>query len=161
MGLTRFMKAGLGLVTALIALFVALGGTAGASEQATVPLAKRALVADNAKKLNGLTANQLGGAVVTVALKESPAGPRPASTAAALVVVKTVPFAVGPEAEQVVTATCDAGTKAIGGGFTNPTSALVLSAGSFPTTDGAGWTEDLVNVDSSAASGNVVVTCLK
>ena len=43
-------------VIAMIALFVALGGTAGAVVTATVPLAKRALVADNAKKLNGVTA---------------------------------------------------------------------------------------------------------
>ena len=41
-------------VVAMIALFVALGGTAGAVVSAAVPLAKRALVADNAKKLGGL-----------------------------------------------------------------------------------------------------------
>ena len=44
---------------ALMALFVALGGTAGAAEQAAVPLAKRALLADNAKKLGGFTAVQV------------------------------------------------------------------------------------------------------
>ena len=38
------------LVIAMIALFVALGGTAGAVVTAAVPLAKRALVADNAKR---------------------------------------------------------------------------------------------------------------
>src|SRR5688572_32193001 len=37
------------LVVATIALFVALGGTAGAVGSAAVPLAKRALVADKAK----------------------------------------------------------------------------------------------------------------
>ena len=39
------------LVVATIALFVALGGSAGAVVTAAVPLAKRALVADNAKKV--------------------------------------------------------------------------------------------------------------
>jgi len=149
-------------VIAMIALFVALGGTAGAVVTATVPLAKRALVADNAKKLNGVTAAQLGGAAVQVALKQSPAGPRPASTVAGLISSKTVPFSASPEAEQVVTATCDAGSKAVGGGFSNPTAALVVSAGSFATTDGAGWTEDLLNLSSSTpASGTVVVMCMK
>jgi hypothetical protein len=71
------------LVVATVALFVALGGTAGAVVTAAVPLAKRALVADNAKKVGGLTAVQLGSAAAQagakVALSESPAGPRPAS----------------------------------------------------------------------------------
>ena len=53
-------------VVAMVALFVALGGTAGAVVTAAVPLAKRALVADNAKKVGGLTAElagpQFGGA---------------------------------------------------------------------------------------------------
>ncbi len=154
------------LVVAMIALFVALGGTAGAVVTAAVPLAKRALVADNAKKVGGLTATQLGGAAATAgakaALSESPAGPRPASTAASLVTTKSVPFSVAQGSEQIVTATCDAGSKAVGGGFNNPTNALVLSAGSSATADGAGWTEDLVNVSSSiAGSGTVVAMCLK
>ena len=150
-------------VVAMVALFLALGGTAGAVVTAAVPLAKRALVADNAKKVGGLTAGQLGGAAVQVALKESPAGPRPASTAAGLITTKSVPFSVAPQGgEQVVTATCDAGSKATGGGFNNPTSALVLSASSFATADGAGWTEDLVNLSSSTTgSGTVIVMCMK
>jgi hypothetical protein len=44
---------------ALLALFVALGGTAVAAN--VVPLAKRALVADNAKKVGGLTARRTRG----------------------------------------------------------------------------------------------------
>jgi hypothetical protein len=47
------------LVVGAIALFVALGGTAGAVATGTVPLAKRALAADNARKLDGLTATQI------------------------------------------------------------------------------------------------------
>ena len=56
------------LVIALAALFVSLGGTAVAA--GVVPLAKRALVADNAKKLGGQTPAQL-----TAAAAKQP-GPR-------------------------------------------------------------------------------------
>jgi hypothetical protein len=151
------------LVVAMIALFVALGGTAGAVVTAAVPLAKRALVADNAKKLGGQTAAQIAAQGAKAAVTLSPAGAREASTAAALVTTKSAPFSVGPQGgEQVVTATCDAGSKAVGGGFSNPTSALVISAGSFATADGTGWTEDLINLSSSTTgSGTVVAQCLK
>ena len=155
-------KGAAAFAVALIALFVALAGTAGASEHAAVPLAKRALVADNAKKLGGFTAAQIAATGAKAAVTLSPAGARPASTAASLVTVKSVPFTASPGAEQVITAACDAGSKALGGGFSNPTSALVVSAGSFATTDGGGWTEDLVNLSASTtATGTVVVTCLK
>ena len=48
-----------GLVIAILALFGALAGTANAVVDAAVPLARRALVADNAKKLNGQTARKV------------------------------------------------------------------------------------------------------
>jgi hypothetical protein len=149
-------------VVGMIALFVALGGTAGAVVTAAVPLAKRALVADNAKKVGGVSAAQLGGAAVQAALRQSPAGARPASTAASLAVSKSAPFNLAADTEQVVTASCDAGSKAMGGGFNNPTNALVISAGSYATSDGSGWSEDLINLSSSTAgSGTVVAMCLK
>jgi hypothetical protein len=56
------------LVVAMLALLVALGGTAGAVVTAAVPLAKRALsadrakvalVAENAKKVDGQTVSQI------------------------------------------------------------------------------------------------------
>ena len=49
------------LVVSTVALFVALGGTAGAVVTQAVPLAKRALVAENAKKLGGQTPAQVPG----------------------------------------------------------------------------------------------------
>jgi len=49
------------LVIAVLALFVALSGTAVAA--GVVPLAKRALVADNAKKLNGLSAGAIAAGI--------------------------------------------------------------------------------------------------
>lgn len=47
------------LVIAVLALFVALAGTANAVVEAAVPLARRALVAENAKKLNGQKARAI------------------------------------------------------------------------------------------------------
>ena len=148
-------------VVAMVALFLALGGTAGAVVTAAVPLAKRALVADNAKKVGGLTAGQLGGAAVAVALKESPAGPRPASTAAGLVSIKSAPFALAANGQGAFTATCDAGQKAISGGFTNPVGAL-SRFDTVPTSDGTGWSIYLVEATGSASAVGVVqAICLK
>ncbi len=148
-------------VIAMIALFVALGGTAGAVVTAAVPLAKRALVADNAKKLNGVTAGQLGGAAVQLALKQSPAGPRPASTAASLIAVKSAPFALTADGQAAFTATCDSGQKAISGGYTNPVG-VAVSFDTGPTSDGSGWSIYLVEASgTSAAAGLVQVVCLK
>jgi hypothetical protein len=162
MNVFRMKRPSPAFVVAMIALFVGLGGTAGAVATQAVPLAKRALVADNAKKLGGQTSAQITSRAVQQAVQQASAAPGPASTAAGLVTTKSVPFSVAPEDEQIITATCDAGSKAVGGGFSNPTSALVLSAGSFVTADGAGWTEDLVNVSSSSSgAGIVVVQCLK
>ena len=69
------------LVIATVALFIALGGSAGAVVTAAVPLAKRALVADNAKKVGGQTPAEIAAAAAT--------RPGPASTAAGLVTIKT------------------------------------------------------------------------
>jgi len=155
----RFKKPTPAFVVAIIALFVALGGTAGAVVT-VVPLAKRALVADNAKKVNGLTAVQVAKAgataAVTVVAQALPAA------ATGLISTQSGSFSLAAGAEQTVTVPCGAGGKALGGGFSNPTTALVVSAGSTPTSDGSGWSEDLINLDkSTAASGTVVATCLK
>jgi hypothetical protein len=156
------------MVVATTALFVALTGGAIAAQQAIPPLAKnathakladhakvadRATTAANALKLGGKTADQIVASV--------PAPP-PVSSVASLASSVPVNFSLNPSVEQNVTATCPAGSKAMGGGFSNPTNALVLSAGSFPTADGGGWTEDLINASSSTAgSGQVFATCLK
>ena len=148
-----------GLVVALVALFFALGGTAGAVVTATVPLAKRALVADNAKKVGGVTAAQLGGAAVQLALRESPAGARPASTAAGLVTIKTGTASLAADAEGEFTVSCDAGQKVVGGGFTS--NGAVFSFDSFPASDTA-WRLYLANGSPSAgASITLYATCLR
>ena len=147
------------LVVAMVALFVALGGTAGAVVTAAVPFAKRALVADNAKKLNGVTAGQLGSAAVQVALKESPAGPRPASTAAGLVTIKTGTASLAANGEGEFTASCDAGQKVMGGGFTSD--GAVFNFDSYPASDTA-WRLYLANASESAgASITLYATCVR
>src|SRR5262245_10793009 len=95
------------LVVAMIALFVALGGTAGAVVTAAVPLAKRALVADNAKKLGGQTASQITSQAATQAA--TVAGP--ASTAASLVSTKTQSVQLGAGGGQAFQLACDTGQK--------------------------------------------------
>ena len=83
------------MAVALAALFVALSGTAVA---AGVPaLAKRALVADNAKKLGGKTPAALLATAKQQAVRRlQPCRlPGPASTAVGLIAVKKSVFALG------------------------------------------------------------------
>jgi hypothetical protein len=142
-------------VVAMIALFVALGGTAGAVVTATVPLAKRALTADNAKKLGGQTPTQL----MSQASRAAQA-PGPASTASALVTIKSAPFALPAGEQGEFSAACDAGQKAIGGGYDNP-AGTAFSVDTRPTSNGASWTIYLLATDDSAAIGNVYAVCLR
>jgi hypothetical protein len=139
-------------VVAMIALFVALGGTAGAVAVQAVPLAKRALTADNAKKLGGQTSAQI--------TSKAARAPGPASTANGLVTVKTAPFAIPAGQQGEFTATCDAGQKAIGGGYDNP-AGTAFSFDTRPTSNGSAWSVYLVAGDSSAAIGNIFAVCLR
>jgi hypothetical protein len=142
------------MVVALLALFVALSGTAVAA--GIVPLAKRALVADNAKKVGGSSLAQL-----TAAAQQAASQPGPASTANSLITIKTAPWSLNGGAQNNFTTPCDAGQKAISGGFDNP-SGDALGFDTRPTADGSGWQLYLVNLSSSAgASGTVYAVCLK
>jgi hypothetical protein len=155
------------MVVAMVALFVALTGGAIAARQAIPPLAQNAnhaKLADRAKvATTALNASKLGGKTAAQIVASVPAPPPPTVTSvASLVSSVPVNWSLNQASEQNVTASCPAGSKAMGGGFSNPTNALVVSAGSFPTADGAGWTEDLINLSSSTTgSGQVFVTCLK
>ena len=134
------------LVIAVLALFVALSGSAVAA--GIVPLAS---LANNAKKLQGKTAVQVAAL--------APA--KPATSAAGLVAVKSAPWSLGGDQENTFTVACDAGQKASGGGYDNP-SGVALAFDSKPGSDGASWSVDEANLSSSAgASGNVYVVCVK
>jgi hypothetical protein len=174
------------LVVASLALFVALTGTAVSA--GIVPLAKRARVADNAKKLGGKTraqivatpgpATTLGGKTADeIAATPGPADtlngksadqiaatPGPASTAAGLVTERTAAWSLGPDAEGDFAVSCASGEKVVGGGYDDSTlgnaPALVLE--SRPSADATAWRVYLANLSSSnTSSGAVFALCLK
>ncbi len=152
------------LVVAMAALLFALGGTAGAVVTQAVPLAKRALVADNAKKLGGQTSAQISSRAaaqaVQQALAQSPAGPRPASTAVGLVTIKTQSASIGAGAASALQIACDSGQKIVSGGFSadGPVQEFVESRPLNDTT----WQAGLINFDE-AAGHNVTLyaICIK
>lgn len=113
---------------------------------------RSALVADNAKKVGGQTAAQI--------LSQASQAPGPASSASTLVSVKSAPFSLGPSGQGDFAAICDAGQKAIGGGYDNPVG-TAFSVDNRPTSDGASWKVYLIATSSGAASGNIYAVCLK
>jgi hypothetical protein len=162
MNVSRVKRPSPAFVVAMIALFVALGGTAGAVVSATVPVAKRALVADRAKVATmAENAKKLGGQTSTQIVSRASELPGPASTASGLIVAKSAPWSLGPGAGGNFTVTCDSGQKALGGGWSDPGD-YSSSYQSLPTADGAGWT---INIWSShfapgQQSGTVYAMCL-
>lgn len=148
------------LVVALLALFVALSGTAVAAT--VVPLAKRALTADRAKQAAVAdVAKKLGPQATTALVSRAAQAPGPASSAAGLVSTKTGAFALNADEGRMFSAACAAGEKAVGGGFSYDSSALVLALDSLPTGDGSGWQLFLANLSDSSASGTVYAVCIR
>ena len=153
----RFHRPGPALVVAMLALFVALSGIAAAA--AVVPLAKRALVADNAKKLGGRTLPQLTAATAQ-AIGAAAQLPGPASTAAGLVVVKSQSggqIASG-EFRELGTMSCDAGQKIMGGGLSSD--GFVATFDSYPANDTT-WAFSGANLGSATANISLWISCLK
>jgi len=174
------------LVVAVLALFVSLTGTAVSA--GIVPLAKRARVADNAKKLGGKTraqivatpgpATTLGGKTADeIAATPGPADtlggktadqiaatPGPASTAAGVVTERVTNYTLGASGEQDFASGCAAGEKVVGGGFddSNLAAAPVLVLSDRPSPDATTWRVFLVNLsDSATASGQIFALCVK
>jgi hypothetical protein len=138
----RLRKPTPSLAIALVALFFALGGIGTAATTAIVPLAKRALSADNAKKLNKKTLNEVA---------ELP-GPARTTT-------NTSSTTIGPQQGVFATASCDPGQTAISGGYSF-SSGAVLAADTYPL-DETTWRIFLVNVDPAASAAvTVYVVCL-
>jgi hypothetical protein len=130
------------MAVALIALFFALGGIGTAATTAIVPLAKRALSADNAKKLNKKT------------LSEVAALPGPAAAT-----VKAGPVTLAPSQEGYYTIACDAGTAAISGGYSF-SSGAVIALDTHPL-DAITWRLYLINLDTAASAAvTIYVVCL-
>jgi hypothetical protein len=151
----------------VVLLFTALSGTAVAA--GVVPLAKKALFANNAGKLQGKTAAQV--AAIPGPATDSPtvagqtpaqiaALPGPASSAGGLVAYRTAAFSLGPGGAADVTVSCSSGERAVSGGYSTPN--LVFRLDSFPASDGAVWQMYLLNVSSSqSAAGTLYAVCLK
>jgi hypothetical protein len=172
------------LVVAVLALLVSLSGTAFAA--GVVPLAKRALVADNAKKLGGKTRAQVaatpgpattlnGKTADEIAATPGPADtlggksadqiaatPGPASTVAGLVTERTAAWSLAGNGEGDFAVNCAAGEKVVGGGFDTTSSAPALVLEDRPSADATAWRVYLVNFsDSATASGSIFALCLK
>jgi hypothetical protein len=149
------------LVVALVALFVSLGGTAVAA--GVVPLAKRALTADKAKHAAVAdVAKKLGPQAAAALAQQAGQLPGPASSAAGLVSAKTTAFSLAAGQQSMFTAACGSGEKALSGGYSYDSSALVIPVDSLPTGDGSGWQIYLLNLsDTAGASGTVHAVCLR
>jgi hypothetical protein len=154
------------MTVALVALLVALSGTALAA--GVVPLAKRALVADNAKKLGGRSAAQIAsipGPATTLNGKTADdiaSTPGPTSTITGTIVVKKEALTI--ESFQTIDSTveCDAGQKAIGGGFEAPDAAgAVFSFDTRPNADGTAWKLRLGSATDVNVTGQLYAICVK
>jgi hypothetical protein len=134
-------------VIAMLALFVALAGTANAVVDAAVPLARRALVAENAKKLNGLTAREVAKIL------------GPASTAAGVVSTRTKAVLISPGSGSTFTIDCNPNEKVIGGGYSS--NALVLNlVVSYPVSPRS-WLMGFANVDNKTATTTLYAICIR
>jgi hypothetical protein len=144
------------MVVALIALFFALGGVAGAATYAIVPLAKRALVADNAKKLSGKTSSQL--------VAQAAAEPGPASSAAGLLSYTTNSINVPSLTFGHLDIACPPGAKAVAGGFDVPTDraldTFLLHEGPATHLDNAAWEVALANYGNAPTALTGYAVCL-
>ena len=154
----RLRRPSASMIVALIALFVALGGTAVAA--GVVPLAKRALSADNAKKLNNRTALQ----IAAIGAEAGSQIPGPASSVAKLVDVHAGTFSLAAATtttspNQTFSVACPAGEKAITGGYNSTQS--VQGADETISPDGGSWSVLIFNFDTNPATGNTYVVCLK
>jgi hypothetical protein len=134
-------------VVAVLALFVALAGTANAVVEAAVPLARRALVAENAKKLNGQTARQVANIL------------GPASTAAGVVTTRTKTILITPGPGSTFTIDCNPNEKVIGGGYASDAAILNLIV-SYPVSERT-WLMGFVNVDNKTGTTRLYAICIR
>jgi hypothetical protein len=124
-----------------------------------------ATLASNANLLGFSTSAEIIASATTAgrdaALAQSPAGPRPASTAAGLLTVRTGPVSLNAVEDAAFVVSCAPGETAVGGGYS--TFDPVISLGSFPTNNGTAWHVRLAEWSDppTATTGDVYVTCLK
>jgi hypothetical protein len=149
------------MVVALSALFIALSGTAVAA--GVVPLAKRALTADNAKHAAvSDNAKRVGAQTADQIISRAAQAPGPASTAAGLVTIKTGAWFANPGSAVDSIVPCAAGEKAIGGGWEDP-NGYGHPWDSGPMLDGSAWHVYTTVASNAPAqqSGKVYAVCIK
>jgi len=138
-------------VIACLALFFALGGTGWAGQ-----VLKKASVGSAQIKSNAVTTSKIADGAVTKS--KLAAGVVGGVNPGKITKVDSPIAAIQPNSTgTVVTATCPAGAKAVGGGFSEGLYGNELSAG--PTPDGTGWTATFAT-DASPASVTVSVMCI-
>ena len=160
-------------VLALLALLVSLSGTAVAA--GVVPLAKRALSADNAKKLGGQSAAQVVAAASAHSndsdhlqgktADELVAAAQPKGVSG-LFTLKQGQFSLpqAPNRDKAqnldVTLPCDGAQKAISGGFQySQAEAFIVESG--PTADGKAWHMQIENYSTADGEfGDTYVICV-
>jgi hypothetical protein len=158
------------LVVAMLALLVSLSGTAIAA--GVVPLAKRALVADNAKKVDGKTSAQvitLASASSRLADDASHLQGKTADEVVAMAQTKSVAgfftlkqgnFSMGTRSVVDYTLHCDTGQKAVSGGSEFSQAPAYVDE-MRPSSDGTAWKILLENPSTSdGAFGNLFVICV-
>jgi hypothetical protein len=169
---------------AVLALFVALGGSAVAAG-IVLPAqhaytANSATVAGNARHLGGKTAAQIaatqadlpssgttgdaylvvGDLYVWTGSAWTNAGPVQGPPGTAAVSVHTQSYTLPPDGEESITGTCGAGQQAVNGGFDSSGNS-VFNLDTRPTAGDDGWQMLLVNADTAnAASGTFYAICL-
>jgi hypothetical protein len=164
------------MVVALIALMVALGGTAFAqsvlsrnsvgSRQIRTSAVTSSEIRDRTIRLGDISRRartQLRG-------QRGPAGvPGPPGSAgpggSGTVTVKTAAGSIGaaaPDDEVLATATasCDPGQRAVGGGASSPDPQTPTMHSSFPAASGTAWTATLGNDTNAAKTFTVYVVCV-
>ncbi len=152
---------------AIVALFVALGGTAGATVLITSKDIKDGTItsADIANKAiahtklvegkgSGLNADKLEN--MTVA--QVAAIPGPASSGVGLLTTRTSNYSVGPGGGGDFTATCAPGEKVTGGGSSS--FGAVFTLDSRPNTESS-WATYVLNVGDQSAALTVWAICIK
>jgi len=137
------------LVISLTALFISLSGTAVAA--GVVPMAKQALFAKNAGKLQGKSARQVA------------AMPGPTNSVSLLTGEVDQLFRLYPGEEKSFTVRCPEGSRAISGGAQphEPPNDRVATISSFPSHLENEWTVDVINLSKSdGAAVTVQAICL-
>ena len=152
-----------GFVIAVIALFFALGGGAGAVITKAVPLAKRALQADNAKRVGGQTASQVAARGAQAAVVLSPPGARPASNEIAdQIIVQTLTGTVLAGEEIHTFYPAGPGCARVLSGGLRSSDAPILVLASYPEDEGRWTLEEVRNPDPNAAvEVTAYVTCAR